>query len=84
MENPRLSKIVVDDVIYGVMWWDFGDFMRLDVYQNNRRIGVRRLPIRVDQGYRTIQYLIRRMVGGYGIAGRFIPKRKELNHGTAN
>jgi hypothetical protein len=82
MENPRLSKIVVDDVIYGVMFWDFGSFIRLDVYQNNRRVGMRRLPLTVDQEYRTIRYLIRRMVGNYGIMGRTVSRRKELNHGS--
>jgi len=79
MDNPKLTEIIVDDVIYGVMWWDFGTFLRLDVYQNNRRIGFRKLQRTVDQGDTTVKYLIRRMVGNYGIMGSIISKQKDAS-----
>jgi hypothetical protein len=80
MVNPKLVEIAVDGIIYGTMWQDFGTYVRLDVYQNNRRIGYRKLPRLVDQGDRTVKYLIRRMVGNYGIMGRTVSKYKELNN----
>lgn len=76
MINPKLNSITVDDVIYGYMWWDFGTYLRLDVYQNNRRIGSRKLQLTIDKEDKTITYLIRRMVGNYGLAGYVVPNYK--------
>lgn len=82
MENPKLIEIIVDDVIYGYMFWDFRSYVRLDVYQNNRRIGQRELPVHVDQGETTVIYLIRRMVGNYGPFRKTIATREISSPGV--
>ncbi len=66
MDNTKLSYITVDGVVYGYMWFDFGDHLRFDAYQETKRIGFRKLPIDVDKQDDTITYLIRRMIGNYG------------------
>lgn len=71
MTNPKLNHTKVDGIIYGYVWFDFGDFNRIDIYKNDKRIGQRKLPIKVDQGETTIKYLVRRMVGKYGIPAKF-------------
>lgn len=83
MSNPKLIYLTIDDVIYGYMWWDFGSYMRLDVYQNNARIGKRRVPVRTDQSETTVTYLIKRMVGNHGPFRRTI-SYKEVQPSNRN
>lgn len=65
MINPKLTPITVDNAVYGTMWWDFGRYLKLDVYKDDVRIGTRKLPIDVNREDNTVVYLIRRMVGDY-------------------
>jgi hypothetical protein len=82
MNNPKLNEIAVDGIVYGTMWQDFGGYVRLVVCKNGKRIGERRVSAILDQGDEMVTYLIRRMVGNYGIIGHVIPNRKELNYGN--
>ena len=59
MLNPKAVPVQVDGKEYGTFWQDFGSFKRLTVYQNDKRIGWRNLPINVDLGIGTVQYVIR-------------------------
>lgn len=82
MENPKTIEMIVDDVIYNYMFFDFGSFMRFDLYQNGKRVGYRKLPIKTDQGDAMVKYLIRRMVGNYGVTRKVISyKQNKLDHG---
>ena len=64
--NPKAQDVMVDGKEYAITWQDYGSFIRLNVFQDEKRIGFRDLPLLTDTNYRTVRYLIRRMVGNYG------------------
>ena len=59
MKNPKAYPIVVDGIEYSYMYQDFGLYLKINLYQNGKRILSRKLPILVDKGFGTVQYLIR-------------------------
>ena len=63
--NPKAESVIVDNKEYAITWQDYGEFIRLNVFQNDKRIGFRDLPLLVDTDFKMVQYCIRRMVG-YG------------------
>ena len=78
MLNPKTSVVLIDDTEYEIMWQDYGYFFRLNVFQNENRIGYRDLPVYTVRDFNTVRYLVRRMVGGYGPIGKDFEKQKEF------
>ena len=64
MLNPKAISIVVEGKEWSYMWQDFGQFKRLNVYFDERRIGWKDMPISVDEGDRTITYFIKSLAQG--------------------
>jgi hypothetical protein len=72
--NPKSNPVKVDGVIYGVVWQDFGTFNRLNVYENDKKVGHRDLPIAIDQDLNIIRYVVRKMKGSCGPLGLLIKR----------
>ena len=64
MLNPKAIPIVVEGKEWSYMWQDFGQFKRLNVYDNDKRIGWKDMPISVDEGDRAITYFIKSLAQG--------------------
>ena len=80
MINPRLTMIDIDGTTYGYLWFDFGNFMRLDVYKNDKRIGMRRVPHIIDRTETVVAYFIKRLVGNHGDTKRTVRGKKEQSY----
>lgn len=78
MVNPKLTPIKVDGKEYGIMFQDYGEFIRLNVYQDGKVLGRRDFPRNVDQENNAITYFIRRMVGGCGPIGQILKKKQSV------
>ncbi len=74
MLNPKAEEIFVDGKKYAITWQDYGPFIRMNIFKDERRIAFRDLPFLCDRGPLTIQYLIRRTVGGCGDIRQSISK----------
>jgi hypothetical protein len=81
LENPKLTTIEVDGVLYSYMFWDFSLYTRMDVYKDGTRIGMKKLPIAVDKTDEVVIYSIRRMVGNYGPARKTISTEETFYRG---
>jgi len=68
MLNPQAQSVLVYGVEYGIVWQNFSQFKRATIYLNNKRIGMRDLPVKVDEGIGTVQYLVKALIG-YNLGG---------------
>ena len=62
MLNIQAVPISFEGKEYGLYWQDFGNFRRLTIYLNDKRIGWRNLPIGVDCSDNTVRYLIKTLL----------------------
>ena len=66
MLNPKAMPVMVNDVCYTVTWFDYGSYIRLNVFKDDHIVGFRCLPLLVDREIGTIKYVIKSLtLGGF-------------------
>ena len=76
--NPKAMPVMVNDVCYEVTWFDYGSYVRLNVFKDNHIIGYRCLPLLVDRNINMVKYVIKSLTSG-GFNGFWKPiKTKKL------
>jgi hypothetical protein len=61
---PIMAHIKVDGTMYAYTWHDFGSYMRLRIFRDDRVLGHKDFPISTDQGQGVIEYSIRSLLKG--------------------
>lgn len=64
MVNPRMIPVDLDGTQFAVTWQDFGSYMRLNVFHNEKLLGSKNFPIATDQGEGVVRYAIRSILKG--------------------
>lgn len=60
--NNIFNNVTVDGMDFEVKWHDFGSYMKLDVFQNSKLLGSKRIPITTDRGDGVIKHTIRSLL----------------------
>lgn len=62
MDSSKFIPIIVDGQDYSVTWQDFGHFRRLNVFQNDKKLGHKDFTLNIDMGEGTVFYVIRKLL----------------------
>jgi hypothetical protein len=64
MRNPLAIPVTVDGMEFAITWHDYGSFMKLRVFQNDKLLGHKNFPIATDQGQGVVAYAVRSILKG--------------------
>lgn len=64
MLNPKTIPVIVDGMEFAIIWMDYGSFMRLRVFRNDKVLGYKDFPLTTDTGQGVIEYTVRSLVKG--------------------
>jgi hypothetical protein len=60
--NNIFTPVIVDGMEFAVKWHDFGSYLKMNVFQNDKLIGSKQFPIATDTGDGVVTYAIRSLL----------------------
>lgn len=62
MNDQIFTPVTVDGMEFAVKWHDFGSYLKMNVFQNDKLLGSKKFPIATDTGEGVVVYAIRSLL----------------------